>query len=800
MACRQSTPNRLARDSSAGTPLRPAAMSESNVRYTEAEALEFHARGRPGKIEVIATKPMATQRDLALAYSPGVAVPVRAIAENPGCAYDYTAKGNLVAVISNGTAILGLGNLGALASKPVMEGKAVLFKRFADVDAIDIEVNTEDANRFIDAVELLEPSFGGINLEDIAAPDCFIIEQTLRERMKIPVFHDDQHGTAIITAAGLINACHLTKRKMGDIQVVVNGAGAAAIACTELIKAMGVRGDHVIMCDRKGVIHKGRTDLDQWKSAHAVETEARTLADACVGADVFLGLSAAGALKPEMVKTMAKEPIIFAMANPDPEIWPPDAMEARPDAIIATGRSDFPNQVNNVLGFPFIFRGALDVRATAINDEMKIAAAEALAELAREPVPEEVAAAYGGRSHSFGRDYIIPAPFDPRLMEIVASAVAEAAGRSGVAQQPIADLDAYRQELRARLNPTVSVMSLAYEGAKLNPKRVLFAEGEEPNVLRAAIAFKEGGYGTPVLVGREEVYDLLKEIGVEDPKEYEVLNSRNSPLVGRAVDHIYAKHQRHGMLRREVERLVNQDRNYFAAAMLALGEADAMITGTTRPFSQSLRQVRLVIDDEPGATPFGLNVIVGRHHTVLIADTAVTERPTAEQYAAIAMRSSAFSRRMGLDPRIAFISYTTFGNPPGMHIEALRDAVKMLGSFKADFEFEGEMAPDVALNYEMQKRFYPFSRLSGPANILVMPGLQSASLSTKLLKELGGESVLGPYMLGLERSVQIAPMTASASDLVMLAVLAAGDAHARQRSAIRSAPPNSRARHRAAPR
>jgi malate dehydrogenase (oxaloacetate-decarboxylating)(NADP+) len=755
-------------------------MSESNVKYTEAEALEFHSRGRPGKIEIIASKPMATQRDLSLAYSPGVAVPVQAIADNPACAYDYTSKGNLVAVISNGTAILGMGNLGALAAKPVMEGKAVLFKRFADVDAIDIEVATEDSERFIDAVELLEPSFGGINLEDIAAPDCFIIEQTLRERMNIPVFHDDQHGTAIITAAGLINACHLTGRDFADIKVVVNGAGAAAIACTELIKAMGVAGDHVIMCDRKGVISKKRSDLDQWKSAHAVETDKTTLAEALEGADVFLGLSAAGTLKPDMVKTMAKEPIIFAMANPDPEIWPPEATAVRPDAIIATGRSDFPNQVNNVLGFPFIFRGALDVRATAINEAMKIAAAEALAELAREPVPEEVAAAYGGRAQSFGRDYIIPAPFDPRLMEVVASAVAEAAVQSGVAQKPIANMEAYRQELRARLNPTVAVMSLAYESARSNPKRVLFAEGEEPNVLRAAIAFKEGGYGTPVLVGREDVYELLKDMGVDNPRDYEVLNSRNSPLVGRAVEYIYAKHQRHGLLRREIERMVNQDRNYFAAAMLALGEADAMITGTTRPFSQSLRQVRTVIEDEPGATPFGLNVIVGRNHNVLIADTAVTERPTAEQYAAIAMRASSFARRMGLEPRVAFTSYTTFGNPPGMHIEALREAVKLLDGFKADFEYEGEMAPDVALNFDMQQRYYPFSRLSGPANVLVMPGLQSASISTKLLRELGGESVLGPYLLGLESPVQIAPMTASASDLVMLAVLAAGDAHARQ--------------------
>ena len=754
-------------------------MSESNIKYTDAEALEFHSRGRPGKLEIIASKPMATQRDLSLAYSPGVAVPVRAIAENPASAYDYTNKGNLVAVVSNGTAILGLGNLGALASKPVMEGKAVLFKRFADVDAIDIEVKTEDAQRFIDCVELLEPSFGGVNLEDIGAPDCFIIEQALREKMSIPVFHDDQHGTAIITAAGLINACMLTHRELGGIRLVVNGAGAAAIACTELVKAMGVKSDHVIMCDRKGVISKDRTDLDQWKSAHAVDTRKKTLAEALEGADVFLGLSAANVLTTDMIGKMAKDPIIFAMANPDPEIWPPDAMATRPDAIIATGRSDFPNQVNNVLGFPFIFRGALDVRATAINEEMKIAAADALARLAREPVPEEVAAAYGGQSQCFGRDYIIPAPFDPRLMEVVAAAVAEAAVKSGVAQKPIADMESYRQQLRARLNPTVSVMSLAYENARANPKRVLFAEGEEPNVLRAAIAFKEAGYGTPVLVGREEVYDQLREIGVENPDEYEVLNSRNSPLVGRAIDYIYAKHQRHGMLRREIERMVNQDRNYFAAAMLALGEADAMITGTTRPFSQSLRQVRLVIDDEPDATPFGITVIVGRNHTVLIADTAVTERPTAEQYAAIALRSSAFARRMGMEPRVAFTSYTTFGNPPGVHVEELRGAVSILDGFKADFDYEGEMAPDVALNYEMQKRYYPFTRLSGPANILVMPGLQSASISAKLLRELGGESVMGPYILGLEYPVQIAPMTASASDLVMLAVLAGGDAHAR---------------------
>lgn len=759
-------------------------MNESNVKFTEAEALDFHSRGRPGKIEIIASKPMATQRDLSLAYSPGVAVPVLAIAEDPALAYDLTAKGNLVAVISNGTAILGLGNLGALASKPVMEGKAVLFKRFADIDSIDLELDTTDATRFIEAVELLAPSFGGINLEDIAAPDCFIIEAALKERMNIPVFHDDQHGTAIITAAGLINACHLTNRALKDIKVVVNGAGAAAIACTELIKAMGVPHNNVIMCDRSGPLYPGREKMDQFKSAHAVPTEARSLAEALVGADVFLGLSAAGAVSGDMVKGMAPSPIIFAMANPDPEITPPEAKVARPDAIVATGRSDYPNQVNNVLGFPFIFRGALDVRATGINEEMKIAAAHALAELARETVPEEVAAAYGGVSHSFGPDYIIPAPFDPRLIEIIPCAVAQAAMDSGVAQKPIANMRAYRQQLRARLNPTASVLSLAYDAARSNPKRVLFAEGEEPNVLRAAIAFRDGGYGTPVLVGREKVYDQLAELGVDDPQSFEVLNSRNSPLVGRAVDYIYAKHQRHGLLRREVERMVNQDRNIFAAAMLALGEGDAMITGTTRPFSQSLRQVRTVIDDENGPTPFGVSIVATRHQTVLIADTSVTERPTAEQLAAIAIRAAAFGRRMGQEPRVAFISYTTFGNPPGRHIEELRDAVKLLDSLKTDFEYEGEMGPDVALSFDMQRKFYPFSRLTGPANILIMPGMQSANISSKLLRAVGGESVLGPYLLGMALPVQIAPMTATTSDLVTLAVLAAGGA-----DAIRKAPP-----------
>jgi len=745
---------------------------ESSVQFSDREALLFHSEGRPGKIEIIASKPLTTQRDLALAYSPGVAIPVQAIADDPATAYDYTAKGNLVAVVSNGTAILGMGNLGALASKPVMEGKAVLFKRFADVDAIDIELKTEDVDRIIDAVELMEPSFGGINLEDIKAPECFIIEQTLRERMNIPVFHDDQHGTAIITAAGLINACLLTGRQLSDIKVAVNGAGAAAIACTELIKAMGVRHENVIMCDRSGVIYQGREKVNQWQSAHAVDTEKRTLEDALHGADVFLGLSAAGALKPEMVRNMAKAPIIFAMANPEPEIRPELAKEARPDAIIATGRSDYPNQVNNVIGFPFIFRGALDVRATGINEEMKIAAAHAIAELAREAVPEEVAVAYGVR-HTFGPEYIIPAPFDPRLMELVPSAVAKAAMDSGVATKPILDMAAYRQQLRGRLNPTTGVLAQAYEGARAQPKRVLFAEGEEEVVLRAAVAFREGGYGMPVLVGRDDVHDRLRALGVKEVESYEVHNSRTSTLVPRMVDFLYQRLQRRGYLRRDCERMINQDRNIFGAVLLQLGEADAMITGVTRTYAQTMREVRKVIDVEAGRTAFGIHVMVGQTHTVFMADTTINERPSPEELADIAEQTAAVARRMGHEPRVAFLSYSTFGNPEGRWLENLRAAVGVLDQRQVSFEYEGEMAPDVALN-PRQLANYPFARLSGPANVLIMPGLQSANISAKLLRELGGDAVIGPMLVGLEKPVQIAPMTSTASELVTLAVLAAG--------------------------
>ncbi len=741
-------------------------------RFTAREALFYHETIRPGKIEIIASKPMATQRDLSLAYSPGVAVPVQAIADDPSCAARYTARSNLVAVISNGTAILGMGNLGALASKPVMEGKAVLFKRFADVDSIDIELATEDPEKFIEAVALMEPTFGGINLEDIAAPECFVIEQALRERMNIPVMHDDQHGTAIISAAGLLNACQLTGRDLKNVRMVVNGAGASAIACTALIKALGVPHDNVTMCDRSGVIYRGRDNVDQWKSAHAIDTDARSLEDALVGADIFLGLSAAGALKPEWVAKMADQPIIFAMANPDPEIMPEDAYAVRPDAIIATGRSDYPNQVNNVLGFPFIFRGALDVQATAINEEMKIAAARAIAELAREPVPEEVAAAYG-KSQQFGRDYIIPAPFDPRLMEVVSSAVAQAAMDSGVAQKPIEDFEAYRHALKSRLNPTTSVLTSVYEEVKNNPKRVIFAEAEEEVVLRAAIQFRDFGYGTPVLVGRTQaVRDKLAELGVAHPHAFEIQNSADSALVPAMYEYLYARLQRRGYTERDVRRLVNQDRNTFASLLLALGHGDAMISGVTRTFAQAIRDVSRVIDPKPGQVPFGVHLMIGKNYTVFLADTTINERPSAAELAHIAKETAAVARRLGHEPRVAFLSYSTFGNPSGKWLENIRDAVHLLDAEEVGFEYEGEMAPDAALNPKVME-LYPFSRLSGPANVLVMPGLQSANLSAKLLRELAGNATIGPMLIGMEKPVQIAAMTSSAPEVLTLAVLAA---------------------------
>ncbi len=744
--------------------------------FTEQEALLFHQRGKPGKLEINPTKPMATQRDLSLAYSPGVAVPVRKIAEDPDTAYDYTAKGNLVAVISNGTAILGLGDLGPLASKPVMEGKAVLFKRFADVDSIDLEVDTKDVDAFIGAVRYLGPSFGGINLEDIKAPECFIIEQRLRELMDIPVFHDDQHGTAIISAAALINALEITKRDIKRFKLVCNGAGAAAIACIELIKSMGVPPQNVILADSKGVVYKGRSEgMNQWKSAHAVETKARTLAEAMEGADVFFGLSAAGALTPQMVKSMAPNPIIFAMANPDPEIAPEEVAKVRSDAIMATGRSDYPNQVNNVLGFPYIFRGALDVRARTINDQMKIAAAQALAALAREEVPDEVAAAYHGSRMQFGPGYLIPVPFDPRLISRIPVAVAQAAMESGVARKAIADLDEYADELSARLNPIAGTLQNIFESVRSNPKRVIFAEGEEDRMIRAANSFANNGLGKAILIGREaQIEAALKANAVELHENVEITNAKLSARNVDYANYLYERLQRNGFLFRDCQRLVNNDRNVFAACMLALNDADAVVTGLTRNFSVAIDNVRRAIDNRPGHQPIGVSMALVRGRTVFIADTSIHELPSAEELADIAQEAAGVARRFGYEPKVAFLSYSTFGYPRGERSAYVRNAVEILDRRNVDFEYDGEMGPDVALSREAMA-LYPFCRLTGPANVLVMPAAHSASISTKLLQQLGGITVVGPLLTGLDKPVQIAAMSATATDIVNLAAIAAYD-------------------------
>ncbi|MGO9419770.1 NADP-dependent malic enzyme [Roseiarcus sp.] len=741
---------------------------------TDQEALLFHSRGRPGKLEITPTKPMATQRDLSLAYSPGVAVPVKAIAADPSTSYDYTSRGNMVAVITNGTAILGLGNLGALASKPVMEGKAVLFKRFADVDSIDLEVDTEDPDEFINAVKYLGPSFGGINLEDIKAPECFYIEERLREMMDIPVFHDDQHGTAIIAAAGMMNAIHLTGRDVKTTRLVCNGAGAAGIACLDLIKAMGFEPSNVILCDTKGVVYRGRHEgMNQWKSAHAVDTPLRTLGEAMVGADIFFGLSKKGALTPEMVKSMAPNPIIFAMANPDPEITPEEAHKARDDVIMATGRSDYPNQVNNVLGFPYIFRGALDVRAKTINLEMKVAATQALAELAREDVPDEVASAYRGARPRFGRDYIIPAPFDPRLIHVVPIAVAKAAMASGVARRPLVDLGAYKAQLSARRDPVAGVMQRILDRVRRMPKRVVFAEGEEEQVIRAAYSFVNQGLGTAILVGREDRVRAVADASGLDlsDKGIEIHNARLSHRNALYAQFLYEKLQRKGYLLRDCQRLINQDRNYFGAAMVAEGDADAMVTGVTRNFSIALEEVRRVIDDKPGHRVVGVSIVISRGRPILVADTAITEMPEAEDLADIAIEAAGVARRLGYEPRLAMLAFSNFGHPVGERGERVQEAVRILDSKRVDFEYDGEMGADVALNKELMAA-YPFCRLTDTANVLVMPAYHSAAISTRMLQELGGAMVLGPLIVGLEKPVQIVSLGAKDSDIINMASLA----------------------------
>jgi malate dehydrogenase (oxaloacetate-decarboxylating)(NADP+) len=743
--------------------------------FTDQEALLFHALPKPGKLEIKPSKPMATQRDLSLAYSPGVAVPVRAIAEDPSTAYDYTAKGNLVAVISNGTAILGLGDLGALASKPVMEGKAVLFKRFADVDSIDLEVDTSDVDQFINCVRYLGPTFGGINLEDIKAPDCFIIESRLRELMDIPVFHDDQHGTAIITAAGLINALYLTGRDIKTAKMVVNGAGSAGIACLELIKAMGMPNENAILCDTKGVIYKGRAEgMNQWKSAHAVTTKARTLTEALVGADVFLGLSVKGAMTQAMVKSMAPKPLIFACANPDPEITPEEVRAVRSDAIIATGRSDYANQVNNVLGFPYIFRGALDVRARTINEDMKIAAANALAELAREDVPDEVAAAYLGSRPKFGPDYIIPVPFDPRLISRVPVAVAKAAMASGVARKPIADLDRYANELASRLDPVASIVQRVVARVRMQPKRVIFAEGEEEAVIRAALSYQNSGLGKAILVGNpERIHETARQAGIEEFRELEIQFAQESPRTHEYAEALYKRWQRRGALLRDCVRQVTYDRNIYAASVIAAGHADAMVTGVTRNYSVALSDVRHVLDPKPGERLVGVSIILHGGRTVFVADTNVHEMPEPEELADITVQTAAVVRRFGYEPHVALLAYSTFGQPWGERSQRVREAVDILDKRNVDFEYDGEMNADVALDGELMAQRYPFSRLKEAANVLIMPAIHSASISTTMTEVIGGATVIGPLLVGLSKSVQIAPLGATMSDIVNMAALAA---------------------------
>jgi len=742
--------------------------------YTDKEALEFHSHKKPGKIEIVASKNMITKRDLALAYSPGVAAPVKKISENPESAYDYTSKGNLVAVISNGSAILGLGNLGALASKPVMEGKAVLFKRFADIDSIDLEIDSKNPEEIINSIKNFSPSFGGINLEDIAAPDCFIIEEKLKEILDIPVFHDDQHGTAIITTAALINALDINKKKINKIKVVVNGAGASAMACANLFKNSGVPQKNITMIDRTGVIYRGRKNLNQWKSSHAIETKDRTLDDAIKNADVFLGLSAKGALTKKMVKKMAKNPIIFACANPDPEITPEEVEEVRDDAIIATGRSDYPNQVNNLIGFPYIFRGALDVRSKTINEEMKVAAANAIAKLAREDVPDEVVAAMGGDRPHYGKDYIIPSTFDPRLISIIPAAVAKAAIKTGVARKKIENFDLYQEQLKQRLDPTVTIMQGINSYIKKNQKKIVFADGEDENTLKAAIAFKNSKLGTPILIGKEEkVKEQIKKIGYNENFDIEIVNSKDTAKREKYVKYLFEKLQRdQGLLEWDCDRLVRNDRVIWASCMVACGDADAAVTGNTRRFGASLEKIKQVIKARTGEIMFGLNLVVYKGKTIFVGDTSVHEYPTSEQMAEMAISAARVVRLFGFDPKVAFVSHSTFGQPLTSRTKHIKNAVEILKNKKVNFEFDGDMQPDVALNKEYQN-LYPFSKIVGNANILIMPGQHSAAISYKMMKELGDTKVIGPLLIGLGLPIEIAPLRSSTSEILNLASIAA---------------------------
>jgi malate dehydrogenase (oxaloacetate-decarboxylating)(NADP+) len=745
-----------------------------NHKTLAQEALDYHRMPKAGKISISATKPLLSQHDLSLAYSPGVAAPCEEIAKDINKIYDYTSKGNMVAVISNGTAVLGLGNLGAAASKPVMEGKAVLFKKFADIDAIDIEVDTEDPDEFINVVKYLGNSWGGINLEDIKAPECFIIEETLKKLLNIPVFHDDQHGTAIIAAAGLINATHLTAREMSEIKIVVNGAGAAAIACIELLKSMGVKHENVILCDSQGVIYKGRTNgMNKWKEAHAIDTQHRILEDALKGADVFLGLSIKGAVSQKMISAMAKKPIIFAMANPDPEITPEEVLEIFPDAIVATGRSDYNNQINNVMGFPYIFRGALDVRASTINEEMKKAAAHALAKLARQAVPNEVSSAYSGRKMRYGPDYIIPVPFDPRLITIVPIAVAKAAIESGVAGIKDMDFEKYKAELESRLNPTSRHMNLVFTKAKNHCKKIVLAEGEEEETIKAAMLMRDSHIVEPILVGRySKIIEKVESMGADyDLTGIKIVNAAINQDIDKYIEYLYNRLKRSGYLHRDCARMVKTDRNIFAACMVAHKDADGMVTGLTKSYATCLDDALKVIDPKQGNIVFSYSIFIGRQHNIIIADSSVNEDPTSIQLADIATGAASIMESMGEKPRVAFLSSSNFGSSTNNESTIVKEAVRILESRNVDFEFDGEMTPEVALNPKL-KELYNFMKLSDSANVLIMPDLTSASIATQLLEELARGVFIGPILTGLSHQVQIVQAGSCASEIYNFAAMA----------------------------
>ncbi len=746
------------------------------------DALEYHRKGRPGKLEVVPTKPMITQRDLSLAYSPGVAYPVLEIEKDPDLAYEYTTKGNLVAVISNGTAILGLGDRGALASKPVMEGKAVLFKKFADVDAIDIEVNTHDPDELIRVVQAIASTFGGINLEDIKAPECFYIEETLRATLDIPVFHDDQHGTAVISAAALLNALELVGKRIDEIKVVINGAGASGIACASLWVKLGVRKENLIMLDTKGVIYKGRKEgMNPYKERFAVETDARTLAEAVRGADVFLGLSVADVLTPEMVKTMAERPIIFALANPDPEIRYELAKETRPDAIVATGRSDYPNQVNNVLGFPFIFRGALDVRARAINDEMKLAAARALAALTREDVPDSVLKAYGLESLRFGPDYIIPKPLDPRVMLWEAPAVAQAAMETGVARIHI-DIEEYRERLAARLGKGTQVMRFIINKAKAAPKRIAFGEGEEPKILRAAALVQEEGIGRPILIGRPEVIRRrIEELGLRCSPE--IVYPPEFPRLEEYARRLFEKRQRKGVTL-SLARTLLLEPNYFGPMMVEMGDADAFISGLTYDYPAVIRPALQVVGVREGVRKVaGLYIMIVKEKVYFFTDATVNIEPTAEDLAEIAIMAADFARRFDIEPRVAMLSFSNFGSTRHPLSEKVRQAVEIVRQRRPDILIDGEMQADTAVVPEIIEERYPFSRVKD-ANVLVFPDLEAANVSYKLLQRLGNAQAIGPILLGMGKPVHVLQTGDEVQDIVFIAAIAALDAQERAQARV----------------